>query len=364
MDYKNEVQTKLGRARQLMQDQQVGALWLRRADNFAWITGGVDSAVNTADVLGIASVVITPTEATVWTNSIEAPRLTNEDRIEDRGFKVRYSPWEATQPIELGSTLATDFPLRDAKDVGLELQKLRSHLLPVEIDRFRNLGQLCAEAMDSAISMTAPGMTEWEIASVLGGETRHLGITPIVVLIATDERISQYRHPLPTDKEMTQYAMLVLCGRKNGLVCSITRLIHFGSLPAVLREKMHACAEVDARMIAASMPGVTLGEMFKITQDAYARVGYDGEWKLHHQGGTAAYSPRELLAVPGESFALAPGMACAWNPSITGVKSEDTILVPEAGGTPEVLTAVDGWPVEEIEVNGTVFERPLIVEME
>jgi antitoxin VapB len=364
MDYKVEVQTKLDRARQLMHEQQVGALWLRRADNVAWITGGVDTAVNTAEVLGVASVVITPQEATVWTNTIEAPRLINEDKIEDRGFKVRYAPWEKPLPIELGSTLATDFPLQDAKLVSGELQRVRSRLLPVEIARFRELGQLCAEAMDSSISLTSPGMTEWEIASVLAGETRHLGVNPIVVLIATDERIRQYRHPLPTDREMQDYAMLVLCGRKEGLVCSITRLIHFGPLPDDLRHKMHACAVVDAAMIAASLPGVALEQIFKITQNAYAQAGFDGEWKLHHQGGTAAYGPRELLAVPGETFALAPGMVCAWNPSITGVKSEDTILVPEPGGAPEILTAIDGWPVKEIEINGQVIERPLIVEME
>jgi antitoxin VapB len=116
-------------------------------------------------------------------------------------------------------------------------------------------------------------------------------------------------------------------------------------------------------MIAASMPGATLESVFKTAQDAYARVGFDGEWKLHHQGGTAGYSARELLGVPGEKFVLAPGMVCAWNPSITGVKSEDTILVPAPGGKPEVLTTIDGWPTQNVTVGDLTLPRPLILEV-
>ena len=76
MEFRTEVQTKLERVRALMAQHRVGALWLRTVNNFAWITGGVDPAVNTASSEGIASVVITEDSATVWTNSIEAPRLT------------------------------------------------------------------------------------------------------------------------------------------------------------------------------------------------------------------------------------------------------------------------------------------------
>ncbi len=363
MDYTAEVQDKLGRVRQLLKDHQIGAIWLRRVDNIAWLTGGLDTAVNTADVQGIASLVVTATSATLFTNTIEAPRLKQEDRIEERGFTVRFSAWETPQPVEIGSTLATDLPLEGALDLSGELVGLRSALLPVEIARFRRLGQSCAEAMQAAIQRTRPGLTEFEIAGIVAGETYRRGARPIVVLVATDERIAHYRHPLPTSKVMDRYAMLVLCGRQDGLVCSITRLVHYGPLPDDLRRKMHACADVDAAMIAASQAGATLDAIFQTAQAAYARAGFDGEWKLHHQGGTAAYNARELLAVPGEKFTLAPGMVCAWNPSITGVKSEDTILVPEAGGTPDILTAIDGWPTQTVTVGGMTLARPLILEV-
>jgi hypothetical protein len=78
--------------------------------------------------------------------------------------------------------------------------------------------------------------------------------------------------------------MLVLCGRCWGLVCSITRLIHFGRLPDKLCRKAEAVARVDATFITATRPGRTLGEIFWRGMAAYAETGFPDEWRLHHQG--------------------------------------------------------------------------------
>ncbi|NDJ78027.1 MAG: aminopeptidase P family protein [Chloroflexi bacterium] len=362
MDYTAEVGTKLERVRALMAEHQLGAVWLRRSASVAWITGGIDVAVNTADVLGVASVVVTPDNATMWTNTIEAPRLQAEDGVEGRGIELRVSPWEQPQPVELGATLGTDFPLEGAKDLTREIAIQRSRLLPVEVERFRQLGGACAEAIHRAINRVKPGNTDHEIAAALSYETRAVSTNPIVVLVGVDDRVHAVRHPLPVGQVMDKYAMLVLCGRRDGLVCSVTRLVHFGKLSDDLRHRMDATADVDAAMIAASRPGTSLEEMFKITQDAYAQAGFADEWKLHHQGGLAGYNPRELLAVPGEGVQLEGDMVCAWNPSITGTKSEDTILVTNDG--PEVLTPLYGWPMRAVEVGGMTIERPLILAIE
>jgi antitoxin VapB len=363
MDFKTEVQTKLDRVRALMDEHQLGALWLRRVDNVAWLTGGVDVAVNTADVFGVASLLVTPDEIGLYTNTIEAPRLRAEDDVEGRGIRLEVSPWEQQQAIPISSTLGTDFGFEGAMDVQGSLARLRARLLPVEQDRFRDLGVRCADAMQHAINRVQPGGSEHEIAAALSYETRIRGVHPTVVLVAVDERVHNVRHPLPTDKVMEQYAMLVLCGRRDGLVCSVTRLVHFGALPDDLRRRMEATAQVDAAMLAASQPGVSLEAMFKVAQDAYAAAGFEGEWKLHHQGGIAGYDARELLAVPGETLALETGMVCAWNPSISGAKSEDSILVTEAGAPPEVLTPMFGWPSMTVEVDGMAIERPLVMEI-
>jgi antitoxin VapB len=220
---------------------------------------------------------------------------------------------------------------------------------------------MCAQAIDSAARAIRPGQTEYQIAALLGAEAERRGAQPVVNLIATDERVFRFRHPLPTGKELERYAMLVLCGRRWGLVCSVTRLVHFGRLPDELRRKAEAVAQVDAAFLATTRPGQTLGQVFEQAAAAYAECGFPGEWQWHHQGGPAGYEPREYLATPGSQDLVQAGQAYAWNPSIAGTKSEDTILVTDSGA--EVLTAIDGWPILSVTAGDAPYARPAILEV-
>jgi antitoxin VapB len=201
--------------------------------------------------------------------------------------------------------------------------------------------------MVSALNAVRPEMSEYQIAAELSKETLARGVLPIVNLIATDERVYRYRHPLPTDKKLEKYAMLVLCGRKWGLVCSITRLVHFGTLPDELRERIQTTAQVNAALIKATQPGRSLGEIFAQEQEVYSRLKYPNEWQKHHQGGLTGYEPREFLAIPDSRDTVTEGQAFAWNPSITGAKVEDTILVGASEN--EIITLTPSLPATTID---------------
>lgn len=138
--------------------------------------------------------------------------------------------------------------------------------------------------------------------------------------------------------------------------------VHFGHLPEEIQEKALSVARIDSAMITATRPGRSLGQIFQTTIDENARFGYPDEWRLHHQGGPAGYEPREYLARPGASGKVSLCQVYAWNPSITGTKSEDTILVRETGN--EILTTISGWPVISVDVDGNSFERPAILILE
>jgi antitoxin VapB len=215
--------------------------------------------------------------------------------------------------------------------------------------------------MDAAIRAVRPGQSEYEIAARLAEAAERRGLQAIVNLIATDERIYNFRHPIPTAKVMERYAMLVLCGRRYGLVCSITRLVHFGRLPDELRRKVDAVARIDAAFINSTRPGSTLGEIFAKGQAVYAETGYPDEWRLHHQGGPAAYEARETIATPRAANLVEVGQVYAWNPSVTGTKSEDTVLVGEKEN--EVLTGIPGWPMLSVSAAGKEILRPAILEV-
>ena len=360
-----EFEGKQERIQALLAERGLDALLLQRVSSFAWATCGRASYVHTASSTGEASLLITPAGRYVITNNIEAPRLEQEEGLAAQGWELCVGPWyepqaavaQRTQGLRLGA----DGPYAGATDLSDELARLRANLTAEEGDRFRTVGRLCAEAMDSAVRVICPGQTEYEIASLLACEGEKHGVQVTVNLIATDQRIYNYRHPLPTGKELERYAMLVLCARQWGLVASVTRLVHFGPLPDELRRKAEAVAQIDAVFLAASRPGRSLGEVFQEAMAAYAAAGFPDEWQLHHQGGPAAYEPREYVATPGSTDLVFAGQAYAWNPSITGTKSEDTILVGEAGY--RVITEIEGWPMLEVEAEGRTHSRPAILEI-
>ena len=360
-----ECDRKQTRIKTFLQAHDLDALLLRQVGNFAWATCGAASYVNTATSIGEASLLITANGRYLISNNIEAPRLEEEEGLKEQGWEFRTHPWWDQQDIvgqiTSGLKLGADVPHPAAIDVSAQLARFRSQLSPEERQRFRALGHICAEAMNDTIRVLRPGVTEYEIAAKLAFETQIRGTQPIVNLIATDERIFHYRHPLPTAKEMERYAMLVLCGRKDGLIASITRLVHFGKLPDELRRKAEAVARIDATFIANTRPGAVLGDIFAQAQAAYSETGFAGEWRLHHQGGPASYDARDWVATPESTEIVAAGQAYAWNPSIAGTKSEDTILVGAESN--EVITAIDGWPTLTIEVAGQSIVRSAVLEL-
>jgi len=349
----------------ILEKHDLDGLLIKQVSNFAWATDGAASYINTATTYGAGILLITRENRHLITNNIEGPRFDKEEGLKAAGWEFHLDNWylasDKLKVLTKGLKIGSDFAHPDAADLSSELVIARSYLDASEQERIRVLSSLCAEAMDEAIHKVEPGMSEYQIAGILAKATQARGAQPIVNLIATDDRIYQFRHPLPTDKAMEKYAMLVLCGRQKGLVCSITRLVHFGPLPEPLKAKSEAAAAIDAAMITATRPGVTAADVFQKTKEAYAKAGYTDEYKLHHQGGPAGYNPREFIATPTTDTPVEIGQAYAWNPSITGCKSEDTILVGENSN--EVMTTIPGWPVIAIEINDQIIERPAILEV-
>jgi antitoxin VapB len=357
-----ELEIKTARIHELLSEKGLDALLLQRVSSIAWATCGADVHINTAASDGACALLITPSEKFVVSNNIEASRLGQEEGLAEQGWNFVTSTWYENESqlagLVKGKKVGHDGLFAGEVDLSTELAWLRSQLTQPEEERFRTLGRLCAESMNEAIQAVCPGMTEFQIAGLLAGAAESRGAQAVVNLVGTDERIFEYRHAIPTEKELRRYAMLVLCGRKWGLICSITRMVHFGPLPEEIERKMKAAAAVDAAMIAATRPGNTLNGVFKEAQRAYAQQGYPDEWQRHHQGGLAGYESREITATPTTHHSILMGQAFAWNPTIKGAKSEDTILVGQQSN--EIITAIESWPMIEAEAEGKFFQRPAV----
>lgn len=361
-----EVAGKLELLRRTMRQRGVDALHLTTIANTAWLTAGAATYVDESIEAAACTLLVTPTEAIVLTDPIEEPRLRAEERLDALGFSFVVEPWHARGQALRTATgkqrLASDTlasPTAGAA-VGLadELVEMRSQLTEGEQLRIREGARRAAAAMGEAVAAVAPGMSEQDVAAALAGASRRQGGTATVILVASDERIACFRHPLPTAKVIERQVMLILCLRYRGLVSALTRTVYFGEAPESLRSLSEAVARVDAEVIAATRPGRTLGDLYETLRQAYAREGAPDAIEEHHQGGTIAYLARETFARPGALARVAVGQAFAWNPSLPGAKSEDTVLLTERG--PEIITAMEDWPTLAIETSAGVVKRPAI----
>ncbi|MEW6228595.1 MAG: aminopeptidase P family protein, partial [Bacillota bacterium] len=252
----------------------------------AWFTGGADLHVARNSSEAVGSVLVTEDRLLVLTNSSETSRLRAEEFV-GTCLEVVERPWHQpaaeqiareARSLRIGVDdyrIAAAIP--GAAYLGPEIAGLRSVLTPAEVDRYREVGRLTGEAIEAAARAVGRGMTEFQVAALLDHALLERGMEPTVTLIAADERIRRFRHPIPTANRVEESCMLITCARRYGLIAAATRIVHFGPLPDDLRRRHLATVSVDAAAIGASRPGVTMGELYERIVAAYAANGFPGE---------------------------------------------------------------------------------------
>jgi Xaa-Pro aminopeptidase len=352
----DEWQIKQQRLENFFDRHGIDGVLLTRRDNFSWVTCGKDNHIANNTPMGVASMLVTRGGKRVClANTIEAPRIRAQE-LEGSGIETISFPWYDGDAAKktAGEVIGRDQMIAtDGQSFGLPLSalpgdfdQLRWSLTDEEIGRYREGGRRASTAMEAACRAIKVGMSEHEIAGLLDLEIHRAGLNPLVTLVAGDERISSFRHPIPKPLAVKQRAMLVTCAAFGGLVSCLTRFVAFAKPDDELSKKYQAIANIDAAVNLATRPGRTLAEIFADLQRAYAENGFADQWQLHHQGGSTGYNPRDAVANPANQARVVENQAFAWNPSVVGAKSEDTVLVTSRGI--EVLTATSNdWPVVE-----------------
>jgi Xaa-Pro aminopeptidase len=350
-----EYQLKLTRLKEMLVSQNLDGIVLTQQKNFSWLTSG-RGFVNQASEKAIASILVTLDTVTLIASNIEAQRLVEEE-ISGLVDRVEIFPWhQPAKMVEITAKLSEGLQVKNDLILENQLVELRTALTEREIQRIRKLGEDTANAIEETAFAINPGETEYQIAARLSANCLVRGIEPIVNLIAVDARAYSRRHPLPTQKKMENYAMLVIGGRRQGQIVSATRLVHFGQPSEELLSRLHAVATIDTLLIGKTRPGARFSELFLQMNEAYQGVGFTEEWMKHHQGGLSGYLSREKLLLPESNHKVQLDQVFAWNPSIAGVKSEDTILVTEQKN--EILTQTKRYPLIEIKASDQVIKRP------
>ncbi|MFB6297710.1 MAG: M24 family metallopeptidase [Salinirussus sp.] len=343
----------------------LAAVWFARSSNFAWVTGG-DNVVDRAEEPGAAAAGYDGDRLRVVTSGIEADRLRVEELPD--GTAVESYPWYEKG---LAGAVATASPEPAAADIPIEgfervdAARLRLPLTDRDVERYRSLGRDAAGAVEAVCREVTPATTERSTAGDLAGRLAAAGIDAPVVLVGGGRRAREYRHYTPSEAQLGDYALVSVTARRQGLFASCTRTVAFDP-PSWLTDRHEAAARVETTALEATRHagrrGDAAGDVFAGIQSAYAALGYDGEWREHHQGGATGHASREWIATPDHEAPVELPGAYAWNPTIQGAKSEDTVLVTDDGF--DVLTTTDGWPtVETTAVDGaTTLRRPAVLE--
>ncbi|MCM8817551.1 MAG: aminopeptidase P family N-terminal domain-containing protein [Candidatus Omnitrophica bacterium] len=356
-----ETEVKWERVRNILREKKLDGVIINKISNFAWFTGGNNFvAINTEN--GASSLLVTEKKIYLVSNNIEANRIKDEE-IKKLPIDDIICQWYQDDQIFkmaekiIGGKIGIDRPGENYEFV--DISKIHLPLLDTEVERFKNLGQKVTKIVSKVCHEISCGMTEIQVAGNLANYFWAAGTIPVVLLIAADERISNYRHPVATDKKIEKYVMVVVCVYEKGLIVSMTRLVSFGKLPEEIKLKHKAVCQVDATFISLTAPNRKICDVFKSGIETYGKTGYPEEWKKHHQGGPCGYKTRYYRATEKSTDIIKENYAFAWNPSITGTKSEDTIIVGKNG--PEIITQDPQWPKIDIEVGGICIPRPDIL---
>jgi Xaa-Pro dipeptidase len=360
-----ELEVKLNRLREFCRKNNFDGVYLSKRANFAWLTCGGNNTVNRSTDAGNADILVTGDGVYVVVSEIERYRILEEELSNLPGFELLSFPWgsgekeKALRAICQERRIACDLPLFGFPSQDGPITGLRSPLTPEEVARMRRIAKESAASFELVCRSVKPGESEYEVAARLMSESIKAGGDAPVVLVAFDERIAAYRHPAPTAKRLAKRALLVRGSQKAGLIVSISRMITIGKPETDFRERYEACARINAEMISATLPGTAGSEIFARTVDAYARAGYPEEWKRHHQGGASGYSTRDYLIDSSCDKQVVENQLFAWNPTVSGTKIEDTILIHEQGQ--EILTEMTSWPSLEFSVQGSRVKCPDIL---
>lgn len=336
---------------------------LGRRDNYAWVSGGAKNHVLSSTKDGVACYVISKDNIKLAADSSDLLRMsTEQDPLKAEAVLI---PWYESAEKHIQQMIrekiyVSDTGIAGTKNVQQELIELRMRLSEEEKKRYQEVGVLCAQIVESVCRETMPGDTEEQTACRLKCRCLQNGISPDCVLVGADERILEYRHPMPTDKKIEKSLMVVLGGEKYGLNVSITRMVCFGSVPEEIQNRYKKVRYIFACMQKMMRDQETYGEYFAEVQKLYQEAGYAQEWTQHHQGGPTGYGCREYVALPGMDKKIRAGGAYAWNPTIRGTKCEETTYLGANGI--ETFTRTKEWPCTVVDTPYGAFETADILE--
>lgn len=325
---------KREKAREFLAEKGYDGLLISTREHFAWVTSGGDSHVLRNSNIGFGCIVITPEYHYLVAHTMDAERLYRE-QVDGQDYElipVRWYEGDITQKALAlaGKRVAADTNVGGAQNVYQEIVDMHYPMSELEIARLSWLGQKTDELFTDLALSVYPGQTEREIAAALHCAHLQAGMEVDVLIVGSDQRCFDFRHPLPTDKPLEKYLMLHSSARKWGLHSNLTRFVHFSTPPATIRGVHDAVNNVAAKVILSLNPGVKFKDIFAWQKKWYAEEGFQDEWENHFQGGPTGYVVVDAERCWTEKV-VQINQPYEWFITITGAKAGELVALTKNG---------------------------------
>lgn len=366
MTRKEELSIKLDRVRAMMNNLKVDGVYLKRQDDFSWLSCGGQNYIGWGD-MGLCGLLVTQSNTYAITNVIEEPRMREEEQLEELGFTIHAGAWQDTgfevntlKSLVPSGRIAVDFASDLGPNIEGEVKKLRLSLTESEVERMRKVGIMATLALEEASVSMRPGDTEIEAIKRITNALYDQNMEFTSLMCAADDRLMKYRHAIATPTPIKERFQIGGNMRKWGLTVCLTRYVNFVPVTDELRAQYRLNQLIDTTMMVNTVPGRAYHEPLAAARALYEEHGYADEFLKHHLGGPIGYANRDYRVdfnLPGQ---IEENQGFCWNPSITGTKSEDTILARKDGF--EFITRPILFPKNEVVVDGKTFMRSDILE--
>lgn len=344
--------------RKYLENNHLDAMLLGRRSSFAWFSGG-ESSMNFYTDMGLGFIWISKDDAFVYCSNNEQQRISYEifaNKFPIKSFSWVEGPGSNLQKLILEQKVVSDFSVANTQEDYENIKKLRYQLSSEQNKLAYSLSKKSAEMLENCLKKLKIGMSEIQIQAEIRYAFEKEGIALPVLLVAGDENLNNYRHPLATNKSVNEKIMVVICSQYKGVMIATSRIRYFR--PETQQEKIKnlAVAKINADMICVSKEEVHSSKLWETMLQAYSNHGFAQEYLNHHQGGAIGFESREWILRPTIEETLLLDQLVAWNPTLVGAKSEETILITSS--IPEVLTVTGEYPT--LTHNGITVTLPLV----
>ncbi len=359
MSLLKEVAIKENRIIDYLIENNYEAAIIARRDNFAWLTAGGNNKVAEAQETGFGVLVITlDGRKYLIAHKADIDRI-YEEEVKGLGYQPVIAWWYDKSPeakaLELAAEkrILADIPLENTDYRLKDIYDLHYPLTEYEIERYKTIGKEVDKSIARVAEQVEPGMTEIEVQARLLQVFILQNIEVDVMLIGSDERAFNYRHPLPTYRKVKDYLLITPAVKKWGLHVNISRVIHFGEPTAEIKEKYDTACKIAAASIGECIPGNTFSKILSIQKELYHEYGYPEEWKNHYQGGITGYMVADPTRCLDESEKITANQTYEWFITITGVKAAE--LGFNDGTSQSIISNSGLWPTKTYSYKGKKY---------